>query len=123
MKNKTNCKSCKKEFSFSAIKYRNIKYCYDCRIFLKNLSGRDWSRELVRIKFNHTCNKCGKKWLKNKRRFDIHHLNGICGKKSRGYDNIDDLKILVCLCHQCHLSLHEVRKKMSKPKTKKVINS
>lgn len=75
---------------------------------LSNFTGREYTRELVRIRDKHTCQKCRKKWSKNKilkqRRFDVHHLNGLCGKKSRGYDKIADIDGLVTLCHKCHFN-------------------
>mgnify|MGYP001583053019 FL=1 len=82
--------------------------------------GRERTRELVRIRDNHTCQNslCGKIWKqdkrkKNNRRFDIHHLNGNCGKFSRTYDRMSDIDELITLCHKCHLNLEEVKSKMS----------
>lgn len=80
---------------------------------LYKFTGRDYVRELVRIRDNWTCQKCGKRWEPGKRRFDIHHLNE-CGKKSRGYDRKEDMGGLITYCHKCHLTLDSVRNKMSK---------
>src|SRR3989344_3286690 len=64
-----------------------IYLCFFCKIVLdgiknikfyenhKLLEGRDRLRELVRIRDNHTCQKCGKKWIEGTRRLDIHHLD------------------------------------------------
>ena len=69
--------------------------------------ARETNRELVRVRDNHTCQKCGKKWVKGCRRFDVHHLNGLCGKKSKGYDKKEDMGGMITLCHKCHYSLPE----------------
>lgn len=80
----------------------------------QEISGRDRTRELVRIRDNHTCQKCGEKWLEGNRRFDIHHLNGLCGKRSRKYDKVSEIDGLITYCHKCHLGLESVRNKMMK---------
>src|SRR3990167_8056696 len=93
--------------------------CKEClgTYFLRDtgsyLEGRDYIREIVRIRDNHTCQKCFKKWEEGKRRFDIHHLNGLCGKKSQSYDCFEEMDGLITLCHKCHLNLDEVREKRS----------
>ena len=69
-------------------------------------SGRDYVRELVRIRDGRTCQRCGKGWCRSKRRLDVHHLNGLCGKKSRAYDRLADMPGLITLCHKCHLKHH-----------------
>ena len=76
-------------------------------LVVTSLEGRDRNRELVRIKFNRTCQSCGLKWAENERRLDIHHIDQ-CGKKSRGYDRLEDIeKGLEVLCHECHLTRKE----------------
>jgi 5-methylcytosine-specific restriction endonuclease McrA len=64
--------------------------------------GREFTRELVRIRDKHTCQDCHTVWTLGTRRFDVHHLNGLCGKKSKGYDRKGDLTGLITLCHKCH---------------------
>lgn len=86
------------------VRHHNIKRC--------ELSGRDYTREIVRVRDNYTCQKCGKKWVKGTRRFDVHHLGGECGEKTKKYDRITDLAGLTTLCHKDHLNLPEVREKM-----------
>lgn len=96
--------------------------CSDCKDrFMRRptgtmLQGLDFTRELVRIRDNHTCQEseggCGKVWKHGERRFDIHHLDGKCGRFSRSYDRVSSMDILVTLCHRCHLNLPEVLEKM-----------
>jgi 5-methylcytosine-specific restriction endonuclease McrA len=76
--------------------------------------GRDLNREKVRVRDNHTCQDCGKKWEEGQRRFDVHHLNNLCGKKSRGYDKISEMDILITLCHKCHFNRPEHKTKINK---------
>lgn len=76
------------------------------------LSGRDFTREKVRIRDNHTCQDCKKVWEQGTRRFDVHHLNGLCGKKSRGYDNSSEMDGLITLCHRCHFNRPEHTKNL-----------
>ena len=82
------------------------------------MGGKDRTRELVRIRDNHTCQMCGKKWRKNKsfpmRRFDVHHLNGVCGKKSMAYDKVSEMDGLITLCHKCHFNHPEHSRKLKK---------
>ena len=103
-----NCVLCSKVFeSYSD------KYCKDCSSILeKSSGGRERTREMVRIRDNHTCQKCGKVWVNPMRRFDVHHLNGNCGKYSRSYDRANDLSGMITLCHKCHMKQDEVIKKM-----------
>lgn len=77
------------------------------------MQGRDYVRELVRVRDSHTCQMCFAIWLsKNgKKRFDVHHLNGLCGKKSLGVDKVKDIPNLTTLCHRCHYSHHQFSRK------------
>ena len=61
-------------------KARKLQYSILCRYCFKiimvekdHLSGRDRTREKVRIRDNYTCQGCGKKWQKGQRRLDVHH--------------------------------------------------
>lgn len=87
-----------------------------------DLSGRDRTRMLVRIRDNFTCQDCGairtpsevqnyndqKKTLKGKKKlFDVHHTKGMCGKNSTGYDRSKDLSGMITLCHKCHFNRPE----------------
>lgn len=73
------------------------------------MTGRDYVRELVRTRDNHTCQECGKvwQWWSGKRRHDVHHLNGLCGKKSQKADKIGEMDGLITLCHKCHYHRHD----------------
>jgi len=83
-------------------------------IRLEGLEGKDFLREIVRRRDNHTCQICFKQWVKGKRRFDTHHLDegkeGYVGEK---YENNKDFDRMITLCHKCHLRLDSVRGKMS----------
>jgi hypothetical protein len=68
------------------------------------LTGRDYAREVVRVRDSYTCQACGKLWREGMRRFDVHHLNGLCGKRSTSYDKIIDIDGLITLCHRCHFN-------------------
>lgn len=112
------CFSCDVFMDDSAHSHGEYKFCNICwkNLFIRKsgslVDGMDRTREVVRIRDNHTCQKCKKKWIPGRRRFDIHHLNGKCGRYSRSYDNIDSIHALITYCHKCHMSLDEVRKKM-----------
>jgi hypothetical protein len=73
--------------------------------------GRDFTRELVRMRDNHTCQRCGKKWKKGQRRFDVHHLDEkIIGKVNTlnipiKYDR-ENMDKLITFCHKCHFDWH-----------------
>lgn len=73
--------------------------------------GRERVRMLVRKRDDFKCQDCGKRWKDGERSFDVHHLNGLCGKKSRGYDSIKDMDILITLCHKCHFNRPEHKSK------------
>ncbi len=76
--------------------------------------GRDFIREVVRMRDKHTCQVCKRRWNEGQRRFDIHHLNGFCGKKSRSVDKISEIDGLITLCHKCHFNRPEHKSKMKK---------
>lgn len=88
------------------------------------MTGRDYTRHLVRVRDNHTCQDCGerrtpKQVKKTKKRlFDVHHLNGMCGKKSRGYDSVMDISGLITLCHKCHFNRPEHKSKQKESSKK-----
>ena len=112
MKHKhTTNKTCAACNTFVTPDCMSYKYCKVCTYDLRFLTGRDYARELIRIKKGRMCAKCKKKWKYGERRFDIHHLQGNCGVKTKQYDRVDDIGLKV-LCHACHLGLHSVRKKM-----------
>lgn len=90
---------------------------------LRTLSGRDFLRELVRIRDNFTCWKCGRKWKENERRFDVHHENHLEGEQGRKYQNNLDFENMKTYCHKCHLGLDCVTLKMSFGKKAAVENS
>lgn len=89
------------------------------------ISGRDVTREFVRIRDKFTCQKCGDQRTReqaqslSKKIHDVHHLNGLCGKKSRKYDSVKNLDGLVTLCHKCHFNQPEHRCKSEAWKKKR----
>lgn len=100
---------CGKEFTYifvPKIGWKPRKYCDDCTVLINNVGGRDRTREIVRCRDKHTCNKCGKVWIRGGRRFDVHHLNGKCGKYSTGFDEVGTLDGMKTYCHKCHSNLH-----------------
>ncbi len=80
--------------------------------------GRDRMRELVRMRDNHTCQKCRKVWKKGERRFDVHHISKRMDGKGRKHGVIrydkKHMDKLVTLCHKCHLNLDVTIEKMRK---------
>jgi hypothetical protein len=77
------------------------------------LEGRDFTREKIRTRDNHTCQICGKVWEKGMRKFDVHHRD--CKKeKSLQYDDYGKENYnLITLCHKCRLNLPEHRMSMA----------
>ena len=86
------------------------------------MTGRDFVRAQVRLRDKYICQDCGARRtpesvrrhnskmasLKGKvKMFDVHHLKGLCGQKSRGYDPVCDMQLVVTLCHQCHYNRHD----------------
>ncbi len=82
--------------------------------------GRDWTRELVRIRDKHTCQICKKVWKKmsGERRLDVHHVDekheGRSGERGQCEWDRKNMNRMTTLCHKCHLNLDSVRKKMMK---------
>jgi hypothetical protein len=107
---------CKLEFIKNGKTDYNNKYNFKTRNGAYGLAGRDYIRELVRIRDNHTCQTCKRIWNKNERRFDVHHLGGLCGKKSRLCDSKKDMDGLITLCHKCHFNHPEHTLKTKKRK-------
>ena len=87
-----------------------------------NTGGRDYIRELVRMRDKHTCQMCRKKWMTTQRRFDVHHEDGDLEGKShmKGIIESDkkNMDKMITLCHRCHLNLDSVKKKMAFRTTK-----
>lgn len=80
---------------------------------LRGRTGREYTRELVRIRDNHTCQLCKKVWEVGTRRFDVHHLSDD-PKDTRGYDQVADMDHMQTLCHKCHLNLDSTKSHMRK---------
>ena len=74
--------------------------------------ARDRYRELVRIRDNHTCQKCGLEWQVGERRLDVHHLDED-STKTRQIDGDEDMDNMITLCHKCHLNLDGHRETMA----------
>jgi hypothetical protein len=104
------------------------------------LTGRDYTRDLVRRRDKYMCQSCGIRRtpkqlarlnrgliLKGKKKsLDVHHLNGMCGKKTRGYDSITDMDKLITLCHKCHYVQHDFQPRLTgsmknSPRTKAIM--
>jgi len=111
-----NIKYSKKWF----IEYMSNEPCEKERKRIVFLSGRDYTRELIRMRDKHTCQICGKKWKEGMRRFDVHHVD--CDKeKSKKYENFEKEKYnMVTLCHKCHLNLPQHRKSISKERLENI---
>jgi 5-methylcytosine-specific restriction endonuclease McrA len=89
-------------------KHRPLKYGK-----ILDVTGRDYTRELVRMRDGYKCQKCGKQWKDGERRLDVHHKD--CDKeKSRGYDSVQSMNDMITLCHKCHLNLPQHIKAMEK---------
>ena len=80
--------------------------------------GRNYIRELVRIRDNHTCQKCNKKWVTGERRFDVHHIDPNMEGKSKIKNIVkldkENFDKMITYCHKCHFSEHSVRERIKK---------
>lgn len=88
----------------------------------EGMDGRNWTRELVRIRDNWTCQNCSRIWKKGERRFDVHHqdehLEGQDKFKYMGKIDKENMNKMITLCHLCHMNLPEVKKKIGRSKNK-----
>ena len=85
--------------------------------------GRDCTRELVRIRDNHTCQICGKIWEPGKRRLDVHHKD-FDKEKSQKYERYEEeQKNMITLCHKCHLNLPGHKRQMSLSRIRKKLST
>lgn len=89
------------------VAYGRAKYCNECSYELSKVTGRDRTRQLVRMRDKHTCQDCGRKKFPDEKRLDVHHINGLCGKLSLAYDKTKDLSGMITLCHKCHYNRPE----------------
>lgn len=84
--------------------------------------GRDFIRELVRVRDNHTCQICLKKWNKGRRRFDVHHEDESSEGKSHERNVVErdkkNFNKMITLCHKCHFNLDCVKQKMANGRSK-----
>lgn len=102
-------------------KVTEVPLLKDMFVFPWQKEGRERVRFYVRKRDKFTCQDCGavrtpeevaeynkthKPHMKN---HDVHHLEGLCGKKSKGYDKVEDMHLLITLCHKCHMSKHASR--------------
>jgi hypothetical protein len=80
--------------------------------------GRDYIRELVRIRDKRTCQICRRRWKPGQRRFDVHHRDekheGKSFKKGHIRWDRDHMDRMITLCHKCHMNLDGVRAKMGR---------
>ena len=84
------------------------------------LSGRERTREIVRMRDNHTCQLCGSQRLAGKQRLDVHHID--CDKrKSRGYDRLSEIPNMITLCHRCHSHIPSHIRSMEKAGEKRQV--
>jgi 5-methylcytosine-specific restriction enzyme A len=117
---------CSQSYVSTVIKKFNIKPCgltqsidrqEELRLYQKNKpyykkEGREVIREKVRIRDNYTCQLCKREWKITERSFDVHHKDNDA-EKTMEYGNYErDKDNLITLCHKCHLSLPQHRKKM-----------
>ena len=90
------------------------KYKYGVPI---KAEGRDYLKEIVRIRDNHTCQECGIKWWKGQRKFDVHRISN---DDNGGYYPVSDIDNWITYCHLCHLNLLAHRKKISEAMYKRL---
>lgn len=111
------CRGCAILVKPDPITKKYHRFCDDCsKGGIRTIEGgRDYNRELVRMRDRHRCTKCGLKWKQDERRFDVHHIDGNCGKRSTVSSLKDESprELMITLCHKCHLQLHSVREKMA----------
>jgi hypothetical protein len=74
-------------------------------------TGRDYTRELVRMRDGYKCQKCGHQWKEGERRLDVHH-KGCDKKRSKGYDRVQNMNEMIALDHKCHMNVKEHIKSM-----------
>lgn len=90
--------------------YKRYSYCQE-HTYLAEVDGRDFLRELVRIRDKHVCQECGKIWEKG-RKLDVHHTDEEL-ENNRTYQASKDMENMVTLCHKCHMNLPQVKEKRS----------
>lgn len=126
------CLICRKSF----ISYTKKSFCSKHSRYFKKQKiepwrkqGREFSRGIVRARDNYTCQSCGEKRTlqmskkQNKKQLDVHHLGGLCGKKSKKYDSVKELKLMITLCHKCHYNHPEHSKNIVKNKVEKKLST
>lgn len=114
---KIKCKCCKLGNSYKIfrkiypIKYNNIKQKLRLykKIKIRASGGRDFNREIVRMRDGYTCQLCKTKWIEGHRRFDVHHIDEVMDGKSHekgitAYDS-ENMDKLITLCHRCHMGI------------------
>ena len=77
---------------------RRYYYKYGHRI---TASGRDYVRELVRIRDGQECLVCSGTRAKNKN-LDCHHLDGKT-ESTRKCNKTSETQVMITLCHKCHM--------------------
>jgi len=131
-----HCDVCKKVMAIPTDKTPNCLNCQQSKILARGFKkiiledifkgkpawkqeGRERNREIVRYLYDYTCQTCGSVWEEGQRSFDIHHLGGMCGKRTRSYDSLEDIDILLPLCHKCHFNHPEHTLKSKQYKKRK----
>jgi 5-methylcytosine-specific restriction endonuclease McrA len=81
--------------------------------YRKLLENPKWKikASFIRKRDNHTCCRCGKK----SKRLQVHHKQYINGLMPWEYDN----NLLESLCSTCHKKEHNIKVRVTKPKSNK----
>lgn len=83
-----------REFVRSQVRKRDRYRCSDCKLVRTPLKVSRHNRRIRGLR--------GK--IKN---LDVHHIKGLCGTNSTGYDRVNQMHLLVTLCHRCHFRRHD----------------
>ena len=57
--------------SYKSMSNKQGDFKYGVRI---GLGGRDYWKEVARIRDNHTCQSCGKRWKEGQRKLNVSHI-------------------------------------------------
>jgi len=86
------------------------------------LQGRERVRFMVRVRDDFTCADCGFRRTPQEvkeynskltgrkgqmKSLDVHHTHGMCGTRSKKYDKVADMDLMITLCHKCHFNRHD----------------
>ena len=77
--------------------------------------GYHATRDFVRERDGHRCQKCGRKRREGERQLDVHHMNDQEGKGGKFQVDYKPEE-MITLCRKCHLNLPHIRERMSNGK-------